>query len=103
MPGADVNPYLAYSAMLATGLCGMDEKIEPAGEPATGNAYALASQPRLPASLDEATEAFAQSKIVQRFFGDAVQKHYANFGKQSIAAAASRVTDYERQMLLLDI
>lgn len=103
IPGADVNPYLAYSAMLAAGLCGMDEKIEPAGEPATGNAYALASQPKLPASLEEATDAFAQSKIVRRFFGDAVQKHYANFGRQSIAAATGRVTDYERRMLLLDI
>ncbi len=103
MPGADINPYLAYSAMLAAGLCGIDEKIEPAGEPVTGNAYALASQPKLPASLDEATDLFGQSKIVKRFFGDAVQKHYVNFGKQGIAAAAGRVTDYERQMLLLDI
>ncbi|MBZ0217557.1 MAG: glutamine synthetase family protein [Fimbriimonadaceae bacterium] len=103
IPGADVNPYLAYSAMLAAGLHGIEQKIEPAGEPATGNAYALTSQPKFPTTLEEATDAFSESKIVARYFGDVVQKHYANFGRQSIAAAAGRVTDYERQMLLLDI
>lgn len=103
IPGADVNPYLVYAAMLASGLEGIDRKLEPAGAAATGNAYGKSDAPLLPSNLTESTRAFAASPVVKKYFGDAVQKHYANFGVQSVNAAAPRVTDYERQMLLIDI
>lgn len=103
IPGADVNPYLAYSAMIAAGLRGIDEKLEPVGEPAAGNAYDLSDRPVLPASLEEATAIFEDSAMVGSSFGPEVQRHYANFGRQSVRAASSIVTDYERRILLLDI
>lgn len=103
IPGADVNPYLAYSAMLAAGLRGIEEKIEPVGEAARCNAYALAGSPSLPATLEEATDAFETSEMVAAAFSPTIRKHYANFGRQSVRAASIAVTDYERRMLLLDI
>jgi glutamine synthetase len=103
VPGADVNPYLVYSAMLAAGLEGIEQKLEPVGSSDSGNAYSNADAPQLPSSLQEATDAFAASTVVAKHFGTEVQKHYTNFGVQSVLAAANKVTDYERQMLLMDI
>lgn len=103
IPGADVNPYLAYAAMLAAGLRGIEEKLEPTGSAATGNAYEGSTAPLLPTDLREATEIFETSEFVRSAFGEDVQKHYANFGRQSLRAASAIVTDYERRMLLLDI
>lgn len=103
IPGADVNPYLAYAGMLAAGLRGIEEKREPIGEAATGNAYDLGGRPALPTSLEEATDLFETSEMIGAAFGSTVQKHYANFGRQSVRAASTVVTDYERRILLLDI
>lgn len=103
IPGADVNPYLAYAGMLAAGLRGIEEKREPIGEAATGNAYNLGGRPALPTTLEEATAMFERSEMVGAAFGSAVQRHYANFGRQSVRAASTVVTDYERRILLLDI
>lgn len=103
IPGADVNPYLAYSAMLAGGLRGIEEGLEPIGEAATGNAYGMIESPKLPSSLEEATIAFESSQMVNEAFGSVIQKHYANFGRQSLRAASTVVTDFERRILLLDI
>ena len=103
IPGADVNPYLAYAGMLAAGLRGIEEKREPIGEAATGNAYNLGGRPALPTTLEEATLLFERSEMVGTAFGSAVQTHYANFGRQSVRAASTVVTDYERRILLLDI
>ncbi|WP_166434039.1 glutamine synthetase family protein [Roseovarius spongiae] len=102
IPGADVNPYLAYAAMLAAGLRGIEEGLEPVGAALGGNAY-HADAPALPRTLDEATEAFAGSELIRDCFGAEFHDHYANYGRQSILAARAAVTDYERRMLFLDI
>ena len=103
IPGADVNPYLAYAAMLAAGMRGIEEKLHPLGVAVTGNAYESSDAPTLPQTLDEAVEAFESSTFVRDVFGKSMQDHYANFGRQSILAARMAVTNYERRMLLLDI
>jgi glutamine synthetase len=103
IPGADVNPYLAYAGMIAAGLRGLEARLEPLGSAATGNAYSIDASPALPASLEEATAVFEASDFVREAFGETIQKHYANYGRQSVRAASTIVTDYERRMLLLDI
>lgn len=47
LPGADVNPYLAYSAVLASGLDGIAKQIEPP-PPLSGDAYAAKDLVPLP-------------------------------------------------------
>ena len=103
IPGADINPYLCYSAMLAAGLYGIENQLEPLGQPETGNAYASEDGDSIPSSLGEATEAFLTSEVVAEILGDDVRAHYGNWGNQTLAAASRHVTDFERRILLHDI
>jgi glutamine synthetase len=93
-PGGDVNPYLALAALIAAGLDGVDAgmELEPAFE---GNAYA-SDRPRLPTSLREARDVFAESTIAHAAFGDEVHAHYVNMADVEIAAFDTAVTDWER-------
>ncbi len=103
IPGADVNPYLAYSAMLAAGLRGVEERLDLDAAPLSGNAYAEEAGAPMPTDLVEATDEFARSEAVAEAFGEEVRAHYANFGRQTVNALRSVVTDAERRLLLLDI
>lgn len=103
IPGADVNPYLAYSAMLAAGLAGIEADLDLATAAEDGNAYESNGGDAIPATLAEATEAFAASKIVAEALGSEVQSHYASYGRNTLAALQHQVTDVERRLLLLDI
>ena len=62
--GADLNPYLAFAALIAAGLAGIDEKLELA-KPFEGDAYQGASLPDIPRTLREATETLAKSKMLK--------------------------------------
>jgi glutamine synthetase len=74
-PGADVSPYLAIAAMLAGGLHGIAEKLEPPA-PATADAYADARFPRLPATLADATAALRDSPVAPGLLGREFVRHY---------------------------
>src|SRR3954469_19236395 len=76
MPGADVNPYLALSAMIAAGLHGIDDELE-LEPPVDGSAYAT-DKPRVPGTLREARELFAASSVAREAFGEEVVAHYVN-------------------------
>jgi len=78
IPGADCNPYLAFAAALASGLDGIRHRIEPP-ECFTGDMYAARHLPRLPATLQEATDRFAASEFAARAFGQDVVEHYTHF------------------------
>jgi glutamine synthetase len=94
LPGADVNPYLALSAMIAAGLHGVDEKLElePAFE---GDAY-KSDKPRVPHNIYEARDRFAGSSLAKDAFGGDVVDHYLNRARVEIEAFESAVTDWER-------
>jgi glutamine synthetase len=94
LPGADVNPYLALSAMIAAGLHGMDAGLE-LEEPVSGNAYA-SGKPRVPSTLRDAADLFAGSALAREAFGEEVVDHYLNNARVEIAAYDSAVTDWER-------
>src|ERR671919_1095364 len=53
IPGADVNPYLGYAAMLAAGLDGIENATDP-GPELKGNAYEAAEAEPFPSTLREA-------------------------------------------------
>ncbi len=94
VPGADVNPYLALSAMIAAGLHGIENKLELEPE-FKGNAYS-SKKPRVPSTMREARELFAKSKIARSAFGDEVVEHYLNYADVELQAFESAVTDWER-------
>jgi glutamine synthetase len=94
-PGADVNPYLALSAMIAAGLHGMDSELEL--EPALeGNAY-TSDKPRVPSTLRDAAALFGESTVAREAFGEEVVAHYLNYARVELAAFDSAVTDWERR------
>jgi glutamine synthetase len=94
--GADLNPYMALSALIAAGLAGVDQGLEL--EPAlVGNAYAATDRPRLPRTLREARDLFAQSEIAREAFGEEVVTHYVRAADVELEAFDSAVTDWERR------
>jgi glutamine synthetase len=93
--GADLNPYLALSALIAAGLHGVDQKLE-LGPVFEGDAYNAPELPRLPTSLAAARELFAGSQIAREAFGEDVVAHYVNAADVELAAFGSAVTDWER-------
>jgi len=96
IPGADCNPYLAYAAVLASGLDGINNKIEP--PPLfEGDVYAAQHLPRVPYTLREATALFAESAFTKQVFGADVVEHYAHYFRTEQTAFDTAVTDWERQ------
>ena len=93
-PGADVNPYLALSAIIAAGLHGIDQGLE-LEPPFEGNAYE-SDKPRVPETLHEARARFADSAVAREAFGDDVVDHYLNYADVELAAYNRAVTDWER-------
>jgi glutamine synthetase len=94
LPGADVNPYLALSAMIAAGLHGMEQGLE-LEPPYEGNAYE-SDKPRVPATLRDARDTFAASTVAREAFGDDVVDHYLNYARIELDAFDRTVTDWER-------
>jgi glutamine synthetase len=96
VPGADCNPYLAYTAALASGLDGVVNRIEP---PTIfdGDIYAAQHLPRVPMNLAAATDRFEQSEFVRQTLGVEVVEHYTHFYRVEQAAFDLAVTDWERR------
>ena len=93
VPGGDVNPYLAVSAIIAAGLDGIKNKLQ-LEPPYAGNAYDSDS-PRVPATMLEAQTLWASSAWVKEVFGSEVQSHYANMAQVELDAYGKAVTDWE--------
>jgi glutamine synthetase len=95
MPGADANPYLAYAAMIAAGLAGVEEGLD-CGEDYRGNAYVDASLESLPKSLAGAATLLGRSKLARRAMGDEVVDFYIHTAELEAQAFNDAVTDWER-------
>ncbi len=93
LPGADVNPYLALAAMIASGLHGVEGELE-LEPPLEGNAY-TADKPHVPRTMYEARDLFAGSEIAREAFGQEVVDHYLNRAKIELDAFEATVTDWE--------
>jgi glutamine synthetase len=93
--GGDVNPYLAVAALIAAGLHGIDNEL--ALEPEfVGNAYHETDRPQVPATLRDAADLLAESKLAREAFGDDVIEHYLNNARVELAAYDAAVTDWEK-------
>lgn len=95
MPGADANPYLAFAAMMAAGMAGVEEKLD-CGKDYHGNAYADTKLKSLPKSLGEAAELLHSSKLARTAFGDGVVDFYVHTARLEAQAFNDAVTDWER-------
>jgi len=75
-PGADASPYLVTAAMLAGGLFGLRNNLDP-GPPLTVGADVAASGSALPTSLREAITAFENSTLARELLSDRFVATYA--------------------------
>jgi glutamine synthetase len=92
--GADLNPYLAFAALIAAGLAGIDEKLE-LQKPFVGDAYQASKLPEIPKTLREATETMAKSKMLKAAFGEVVIEHYVHNARWEQLEYDRRITDWE--------
>jgi glutamine synthetase len=92
--GADLNPYLAFAALIAAGLAGIEEKLKLAPAHA-GDAYHGTKLSEVPKTLREATELLGKSKTLRAALGDAVVEHYVHTAQWEQFEYDRRVTDWE--------
>lgn len=94
IPGADVNPYLAFAATVAAGLYGIENELEL--EPAiSGNIYEMDNVDDVPRTLREALGALEKSSVLRDILGNDVVEHYLHTGRWEQSEYDRRVTDWE--------
>jgi glutamine synthetase len=92
--GADLNPYLAFAALIAAGLAGIEGNLDL--EPAfTGDAYRGKRLRDIPGTLRAASDALRRSKMLRCAMGDAVIDHYVHTAEWEQFEYDRRVTDWE--------
>ncbi|MCB8883372.1 type III glutamate--ammonia ligase [Acidisoma cellulosilytica] len=95
------NPYLAAAMILAAGLEGVREGLDP-GEPNRMNMYEASPAEldrlgigELPRSLGEAVEAFEADPLSSRVMGSLMAKSWADYKKDEWLSYTAHVSDWE--------
>lgn len=101
MPDPSCNPYLAFAVMLAAGLDGIENKLEPPG-PVNKNIYSMSQRERgkykigqLPGNLGEAVEALEKDSVVLEALGEHVASHLIAAKQQEWSRYIAQVHDWE--------
>jgi glutamine synthetase len=97
IPGGDVNPYLAFAALIASGLHGIEHELE-LPPPLEGNAY-VSDAERFPSTLREAIAALEAGSTARAALGDQVVDHYLNYARTEQRLFDEVVTCYERERM----
>jgi glutamine synthetase len=100
-PDPACNPYLCFSVLLAAGLQGIEEGLEPCA-PAEGNVYHMTPEERkklgigtLPATLNEALQLMEKSRLVKRALGEHTFNAFIANKRIEWDRYRTQVTDYE--------
>ncbi len=98
---SSANPYLGAAMILAAGLEGVREELDP-GPPNRTNAYRLSAEQRrerglntLPRTLGEAIEAFAADPLSRSVFGEAMFESFVSLKRAEWADYHGDVSDWE--------
>lgn len=95
---ADTNPYIGLSAALASGLAGIEEKLD-LDAPVEGNGYEKPVIPEraFPATLWDAAQRLKASDTARRYLGDAFVDHFAATREWEEREYRKHVSDWELQ------
>ncbi len=100
------NPYLAGALVLAAGLEGVRQQLDP-GEPHTENMYlkseselAAAGVRMLPRTLSEAVEAFAEDALGRQVFGEEMFDAWVTYKRDEWLSYLNHVSDWEQARYL---
>ncbi|MCX8198255.1 MAG: type I glutamate--ammonia ligase [Candidatus Micrarchaeota archaeon] len=101
-PDPSCNPYLAFAAMLAAGLDGIEKKLEPP-QPVEERVYGYEEEKRktlgigtLPSSLEEASREFEADKVLTDAMGSHVTERLLTIQKKDWDGYRTQVTQWER-------
>ncbi|CAN5555298.1 type III glutamate--ammonia ligase [soil metagenome] len=96
-----VNPYLAATLMLAAGLEGVRQKLDP-GRPNEDNLYAISEEERehrgiefLPQTLQEAVEAFAADPLIEKTLGVELRDEFVKYKSEEWQSYHSSISAWE--------
>lgn len=92
--GSDLNPYLAFAALIAAGIDGIENKLE-LEAPFVGDAYGAREVREIPRTLRDATTLLTTSKMLRAAFGDDVIDHYTRAAEWEQEEYDRRITDWE--------
>ena len=105
-PDPSANPYLAFTAMLAAGIDGIERSIEP---PAAieEDIYLMSEEEKaqqkieaLPSSLEQTLNALESDPVISRALGSETTEYLIQAKREEITAFNQSVTDWERQQYL---
>jgi glutamine synthetase len=101
MPDPACNPYLALAVMLAAGLDGMANKIDP-GEPINKNIYKMSQRERrrlkienLPGDLNDAIGTLRKDRVVQEALGEHIYTHFLAAKREEWAEYIAHIHPWE--------
>jgi glutamine synthetase len=106
MPDPSCNPYLAFGSMLASGMDGVKQKMDP-GEPVDRNIFEMSQREKrrlkideLPANLSEACDNLEKDTVVKDFLGEHILTHFLEAKRSEWAEYISRVQPWETERYL---
>ncbi|BBG25160.1 glutamine synthetase family protein [Sulfuracidifex tepidarius] len=89
-----VNPYLVTLAVIAAGMDGVKEEIDP-GLPVNENSYFKEDIPEIPRNLREALKELDKDVQLKRAVGERIVREFINVKMAEVEEYESRVTDWE--------
>jgi len=100
------NPYLQFAVMLAAGLKGIEDKIDPP-EPVEKDIFHMSSEERealgigsLPENLGEALDCMRRSSLLREALGEHLFSHFLYIKGQEWDSYRAQVSDWEIKTLL---
>jgi len=95
---ADANPYIALSAVIASGLWGIKNKVLPTNQ-ITGNAYEqeFPKEAQLPTTLWDAAQRLKSSSVAKELFGVAFVNHFAASREWEEREYRKHISDWEME------
>jgi len=96
VPGADVNPYLAFAGLIQAGLYGIEHKLD-LEDPLSGNIYQNKKAKSVPGNLREAIDLAKKSKLLPHIFEKDVLEHYIHAAEWEQSEYDKSVNDWEHR------
>jgi len=96
VPDNSANPYLSIAGILAAGIDGIKNRIDP-GEPSIEDVYQadLDDYQQLPDSLDEAVDALNEDTFLRDFLGRELVDQFSRLKRDEVKRYNQSVTDWE--------
>ena len=105
-PDPTANPYLAFAAMLAAGLDGIEKGMK-LSDPVEESLFEMSPErvaekgiEELPGSLGAAIHAMEQDEVIAEALGDHVYTHYLEAKREEWSEYKTQVTEWERDRYL---